>query len=72
MKITEKEKEVLDLILECDDCRERLAEILGCSTASIRNRLKHCRDRNHILETSYLIAQYAKEKGLKENTHYNF
>lgn len=70
MKITEKEKEVLDLILECDDCREKIAEILGCSTASIRNRLKHCRDRNHILETNYLIAQYAKEKSLKESHNF--
>lgn len=62
MKVTEKEKELLDLFLECDGCREKIAEILGCSTASIRNRLKHCRERNGILETNHLIAKYYSER----------
>lgn len=62
MRVTEKERELLDLMLDCDDCREKIAELLGCSTSSVRSRLKHCRERNGILETNYLIAKYAEEK----------
>lgn len=62
MQVTEKERQVLELFLECDGCREKIAELLGCSTASVRNRLKHCRERNGILETNHLIAKYFYEK----------
>ena len=62
MKVTEKEKELLELFYSNDIDRTRQAEKLGCSTASIRNRLKHCRERNGVLETSHLIAIYYHDK----------
>ena len=56
--VTDKEKELLDMFY-CSDCsRPEQAEKLDCSTASIRSRLKHCRERNGICETSHLIAVY--------------
>ena len=62
MKITDKEKEILDSFYSEDMSREELAEKLHCSKSSLRSRLKHCRDRNHIYETSHLIAKYFHEK----------
>jgi len=62
MKITKKEKELLDSFYSEDMNREELARKLACSKSSIRSRLKHCRDRNNILETNHLIAKYFYEK----------
>lgn len=59
---TDKEKELLDMFY-CTDCsRTEQAFRLKCSTASIRSRLKHCRERNGIFETSHLIAVYYHDK----------
>ena len=62
MNVTKKEKEVLDSFYSEDLNRGEIAEKLHCSKSSVRSRLKHCRDRNNILETSHLIAKYFKEK----------
>jgi len=62
MRITEKERKLLDMFYETDCSRSEQARELGCSTASIRSCLKHCRERNGIYETSHLIAVYYHDK----------